>query len=509
MKITDISRDINKENRVYRFGAYCRVSSDKKDQVHSFLAQLKYFREYAQTHEGYVLVDIYADEGITGTSMNKRNEFLRMIKDCKAGKINRIVAKSVSRFARNNEELLTTIRELKNIGVSCFFEKENIDTECMSSEFMVSIFGMQAQQESVNISDNMRWSYQSRMERGEFNTCKAPLGYKLEDGKLVIVDEEAQIVKRIFEMYLSGIGMQRIASQFNKEGILKKSGFPQWHNRTVAYILNNERYMGDALLQKKYTTDTLPFKLKLNKGEKAQYYVENCNPAIISKEQFYAAQELIKSKHSTNGNKNNSIFKRLLVCPECKGTMRRMSNMKGDFWCCRAASSKRSDCSLNIVYEQDLIRACDRLLYKLHNNCDAIIGKTIEYLEKAIIIHGNHREKIHKIDVELKAATERNHRLASLRVKNIITDEEFTKNSLEIGSTIGRLRSERKKLLAFDREDDSIDSLMLLKNTIENGSGEYDEDDIEEIVDRIEVLDDGAVIFQMIGGLRFKERIDI
>ena len=216
MKITDISRHTDKEQKEYRFGAYCRVSSDKDDQIHSFLAQLKYFREYAKNHEGYTLVDIYADEGITGTCMEKRDEFLRMIKDCKDGKINRIVAKSVSRFARNNEELLATIRELKNIGVSCYFEKENIDTDNMSSEFMVSLFGMQAQQESVNISENMRWSYQARMERGEFNTCKAPLGYKLEEGKLKIIEEEAVIIKRVFDLYLSGIGMQQIADIFNE-----------------------------------------------------------------------------------------------------------------------------------------------------------------------------------------------------------------------------------------------------------------------------------------------------
>ncbi|MCR5528689.1 MAG: recombinase family protein [Saccharofermentans sp.] len=509
MKITDISRHTDKEQKEYRFGAYCRVSSDKDDQIHSFLAQLKYFREYAKNHEGYTLVDIYADEGITGTCMEKRDEFLRMIKDCKDGKINRIVAKSVSRFARNNEELLATIRELKNIGVSCYFEKENIDTDNMSSEFMVSLFGMQAQQESVNISENMRWSYQARMERGEFNTCKAPLGYKLEEGKLKIFEEEAVIIKRVFDLYLSGIGMQQIADFFNEEGVLKKHGFPRWHNRTIAYILNNERYMGDARLQKKYTTDTFPFKLKLNKGEKGQYYVENSNPAIISKEEFQAVQRLIKSKGPKGGKKTDSVFKGILLCPECNCAMRRMKNDRGYFWCCRNAVSKRSNCSLHIVYENELSRACERLQKKLFDNCDVLIGRTIDYLEQVITMNEDRREEIHHIDVEIKAATDRNHRLASLRVKNVISDEEFAKGKFEIMNTLSRLKSERKKLLAFDKNDESIDSLMLLKETIEKSLNQYDESVIRDTVDAIVVQDDGMLLFRMIGGLRFRERINV
>ena len=506
MKITDISR--TKEQKPYRFGAYCRVSTDKDDQIHSFLAQLKYFREYANTHEGYTLVDIYADEGITGTSIDKRDEFLRMIRDCKDGKINRIVTKSVSRFARNDEELLATIRELKAIGISILFEKEGIDTRDMSSEFMVSIFGMQAQQESKSISDNVRWSYKARMQNGEFNTCTAPLGYRLENGKLVIYEEEAKIVRRIFKMYLSGLGTQQIARILNEEEVLKQSRNKKWYPASIMYILTNERYMGDVCLQKSYTTDTLPYRVKLNYGEKAKYYVKNSNPGIVSKQEFDDVKAMVEEKRPKPRIETASVFKGFLKCGDCGRVMRRMKNNSGYYWCCKNAANKQGKCTLHIIYEKELSRACERMVMKLVNNSDELIGKTINYIEQVITTQGSRRAAIHKIDLEIKAATERNHHLASLRVKNIITDEELAKNKFEIISTIARLRSERKKMLHLDQNDESLDTLILLKDTIDKIDN-YDDEIIKELVDEIHVEEDGKLAFYLIGGLIVKEKWNI
>ena len=250
MIVTDIPRNSNSDEKI-KLAAYCRVSTNSSEQIHSFMAQVKYYRDYEKNNPRYQLVGIYADEGITGTNMNKRDEFNRMIQDCRDGKIDRIVVKSVSRFARNNEEALRVLRELKDLDVSVLFEKENIDTDTMNSEFIVALFGMNAQQESMTMSDNMRWSYQHRMQSGEFNTCKAPFGFKLSEGKLVIVEEEAELVRRIFNMYLSGQGKFSIAKTLNDECAGKDLGITKWYPSEIVYILKNERYMGDARLQKR------------------------------------------------------------------------------------------------------------------------------------------------------------------------------------------------------------------------------------------------------------------
>ena len=237
-----------------RVAAYCRVSSDSADQKHSYAAQIRAYTDMISKHEGWELVDVYADEGVTGTSMDKREDFKRMLADSQRGLIDRILVKSISRFARNTAECLTCIRQLSANGTTVCFEKEGIDTSRISSELMTALHAAFSQGESESISGNMRWSYQKRMERGEFNTYTAPVGYDLADGRLVINEEAAPVIRWIFELYLSGSNTTEIADQLN----LQQALGIHWQRGRIEYILRNERYAGDALLQKKYTTDTLP-----------------------------------------------------------------------------------------------------------------------------------------------------------------------------------------------------------------------------------------------------------
>ena len=260
MKITEITAE-KKENKIQRLAAYCRVSSDSADQLHSFAAQLRYYSNYEKQHPEFELVGIYADEGLSGTSMKKRAEMNRLIQDCEQGKIDRVIVKSISRFARNTHDLLQTLRLLKSYGVTVFFEEQSIDTSQLNSEMFLTFPGMIAQQESESISGNMRWSYKKRMESGEFNCCAPAYGFDLINGELVVNEDESAVVRRIFGMYLQGIGKQRIADTLNDECVPKKHGEKKWNTTMITYILGNERYIGDALLQKKYTTDTLPFRL--------------------------------------------------------------------------------------------------------------------------------------------------------------------------------------------------------------------------------------------------------
>lgn len=306
MNVIEITAEKKPAQDTIRLAAYCRVSSDSEDQLHSFAAQIRYYKDYERRHPQYRLVDIYADEGITGTCMDKRDDLHRLIRDCKKGLIDRIIVKSVSRFARNTQELLATIRFLKDIGVSVYFEEQGIDTDKLNSEMIVTFPGMAAQQESESISGNMRWSYKKRMESGDFNCCAPAYGFDLIDGNLVINETEAVVVRRIFSMYLQGYGKQAIANKLNEESVPRRHGTKLWYAFGIDYMLNNERYMGDALLQKKYTTDTLPFKKVKNRGERPKYYVENANPAIVSRETYTAVQELQKSRQKNMGGKKTS-----------------------------------------------------------------------------------------------------------------------------------------------------------------------------------------------------------
>lgn len=247
--ITEITTKQQK-TEIIRLAAYCRVSSDSEDQHHSFATQIRYYTEYTQRNPQYRLVDIYADEGITGTCMEKRDDFHRLLRDCKSGLVDRIIVKSVSRFARNTEELLSALRMLSELGVSVYFEEQGIDTAIMNSEMIVTFPGMAAQQESMNISRNMRWSYRKRMESGDFNCCAPAYGFNLVNGRLEINEAEAVVVRRIFSLYLQGFGRQAIANMLNADGVRRRYNHKKWYEFTIEYILNNERYIGDALLQK-------------------------------------------------------------------------------------------------------------------------------------------------------------------------------------------------------------------------------------------------------------------
>ena len=231
--------------------AYCRVSTDQEDQLHSFEAQVDYYTRYISDHPNYEMAGIYADEGITGTNTKKREQFRRMISDCESGKIDMVITKSISRFARNTQDCLQYSRMLKNLGIGILFEKEHINTLDSSGELLFTILSSLAQDESRNISENCKWGIRSKFKKGEMhlNTHKF-LGYDKVDGKLVINEREAKIVRRIYREFLWGHSPQEIAKGLEDEKIEGCMGAKKWYPSTVINILKNEKHMGDALLQK-------------------------------------------------------------------------------------------------------------------------------------------------------------------------------------------------------------------------------------------------------------------
>lgn len=281
------------EQAKLRVAAYARVSSDSEDQLNSYIAQVDFYTKYISSKEDWEMVDIYADEGLTGTEAQKRDDFNRMINDCRAGKIDRLLVKSVSRFARNTGEYIQFMRELLRLGISIYFEKENLDTAKMTSEQAADLYGAFAQMESTNHSSNMRVSNRIRMEKGIFTPPTPPYGYRLVERELEIDRDEADVVRYIFRAYLDGQGKEDIAKELNELGVVRGHGRERWYPSTIHYILTNISYTGNMIWQKTCATDTFPFRQIRNTGQKPQYFVEDSHPAIVSQEDFQRVRELM------------------------------------------------------------------------------------------------------------------------------------------------------------------------------------------------------------------------
>ena len=282
----------NLEPKKKRVAAYCRVSTDQEEQLSSYEAQVNYYTNYIEKHPDYEFAGIYADEGISGTTTKKREQFNRMIEDCKAGKIDMIITKSISRFARNTLDCLNFVRQLKDLGIGVTFEKENIFTLDSKGEVLLSILSSLAQDESRSISENSTWGIRRRFEQGKLHVNHTKfLGYdKDKNGNLVVNEKQAKIVRRIYKEFLDGKGANRIARDLELGGVANWNGKAKWYEGSIRKMLTNEKYKGDALLQKTYTVDFLSKKRADNNGEVPQYYVEDSHPAIIDKEMWEAVQ---------------------------------------------------------------------------------------------------------------------------------------------------------------------------------------------------------------------------
>ena len=359
-----------------RVAAYCRVSTDSDEQATSSEAQVEHYTEFIQKNPEWEFAGIYADDGISGTNTKNRDEFNRMIEDCEAGTIDMIITKSISRFARNTLDCLKYIRQLKDKNIPVFFEKEAINTMDAKGEVLITIMTSLAQQESQSLSQNVKLGLQFRYQNGQVQVNHNHfLGYtKDEEGNLVIDPEQAEVVKRIYREYLEGYSMDKIAKGLEADGILTGAGKTKWWTSTINKILRNEKYIGDALLQKTYTTDFLNKTRVKNNGIVPQYYVEGNHEAIIPKDIFLRVQEeLVRRrvvKTSANGKKRsyscNHCFAQIVICGECGEMFRRIHwnnrGCKSIVWRCLS----RLECHARTVYEKVLenvvIQAINTLL---------------------------------------------------------------------------------------------------------------------------------------------------
>ena len=328
-KITTIPATINKfttapiaSNVKRKVAGYARVSTDTDDQISSYTAQVDYYTKYNKERKDWDFVGIYTDEGVTGTSTKKREGFTRMIKDALAGKIQLIITKSVSRFARNTVDCLTTIRKLKAAGVECYFEKEGIWTLDSAGELLITVLSSISQEEARSISENTTWGQRKSFADGKARVpYKRFLGYdRGEDGNLVVNPEQAKVVKLIYKLFLTGLSYNAIGRELMKRGIKSPAGKDRWYSNTVQSILTSEKMKGDALLQKKFTVDFLTKKVKKNEGEIPQYYVTGNHEAIIPPATFDLVQAEIERRKNGRGKGGYSgatIFSNRIKCGAC------------------------------------------------------------------------------------------------------------------------------------------------------------------------------------------------
>ncbi len=356
------STDFQNLMRKRRVAAYARVSTDKEEQENSFEAQVSYYTQKIQANPQWVFVEVYADEGITGTSIKKRDGFNRMIEDALAGKIDLILTKSVSRFARNTVDSLTTVRKLKEKGVEVYFEKENIYTLDSKGELLITIMSSLAQEEARSISENTAWGRRKAFADGKYSLAYSSfLGYdKGPGGELVINPEQAVIVRRIYDAYLAGQSPYTIAKGLTADGIETLGHKTVWQTSTVQSILTNEKYYGAATLQKTVVTDFLTKVSRKNTGELPMYYIAEDHEPIIPPEKFQMVQEEIRRRRDAGGRAQSvSIFSGRIVCGDCGGFYGRKiwhagSTYASWHWHCNNKFSKRKYCYTPTLKEESL-----------------------------------------------------------------------------------------------------------------------------------------------------------
>ena len=496
--------------RKIRCAAYCRVSSSSNDQLHSYTAQVKFYSEMFNGSETEELVDIYADEGITGTSEDKRDEFKRLITDCKRGKIDRIYTKSISRFARNTKDCLKNLRLLKSLGINVFFEKENIDTSNISDEMMITLMGGLAQEESTSISQNMRWSIRKRMANGTFEQSLPPFGYIKNDGKLIIEPNNAKIVKEIFDMYSNGLGANMIAEKLNDMGILTGMNKTKWNHKMVIYILTNEKYIGDTLLQKSYTTDVLPVKKVYNRGERDKFYIENTHAPIISKEVFNSVQDLIaerKEKYYTPANKKH-VLSSIIKCSYCSKTYKRKIIRGKYYWTCSTHNNRADLCPAHMVPEDNIFEAFIRLCNKLILHSGDILSPLRRELQELYSKKHSTNSTVMDLRRNISAIREQKHVISRLRTKGFLDEKKYNEQLLTLDNKETKIKHEINKVSMTEKEDDTIEQLDTLIECFEykNVVTDFDKEIFSIIVEKI-VVRENELEFNLISGLRFNEII--
>ena len=524
-----VQETVNSTYRAIRVAAYCRVSTKQEEQLNSYENQVKHYTDRINAEPGWILEGIYADKGITGTSYKKRDEFNRMIRRCKQGKIDMIIVKSIARFARNTVDCLKFVRMLRDLGVDVYFEEQGIHSNQPGAEFYITIYGCIAQSESENISANVRWGKAQSAKEGNVPFhYKNFLGYrKGADGKPEIDPDEAEIVRFIYDRFLAGDSLGGIAQKLEDLQISSPSGKPKWQFSTIQSILTNEKYKGDAIINKTYIKDCISKKVMINNGDRPKYYVENNHPAIIDSLTFSRVQEEIarrnsKKKVKQKGSKTEQgrysskyALTELLVCGECKTPYRRctwtISGQKKIVWRCisRLDFGKKYCHNSPSIEESVLHRAIMRAIMDTAlKNSDVLkmlklhIGMGFEENtteDNAL----NIQVRIAEIDAEFKAmlsgvSSDTVDAFDDAKASALITEKTELQKQLEQLHEIQQKRINTKHRL---------DDIYTILDGLKNRPMEYDDQMVRQILECVTVDSKEQITVIFIGGLKIKQSL--
>ena len=502
----------NDNGEIIKVAAYCRVSTDEDNQQNSYATQISYYTEYITNHPDWQLVGIFADEGITGTQVKDRKQFKKMMRAARQKKIDLILCKSISRFARNTVDCLDYVRELKSLGVTVIFEKENINTSSMSSEFAISLYASFAQAESESISKNTTWGIAKSFREGKVQyRVNNMLGYRLDkDGKPYIVEDEAEIVRYIFKEYASGETSKNIAEALTEMGTKRRSGSTKWTRHHVYQILKNEKYVGDALLQKTYTADCIAHDRRKNHGERPMYYVQDCHDAIIDRKTYDIVRlelEKRKRKHKTSpetpaDRDTKYCLSRVLICPYCGNTYKRVlwreKAGKTAVWRCKSRLYGEKCPKSSSYHEEPLQKA----IIAAVNAFITGMGTASTASEKASTGNPEAIERrIKAIHDELtKIEAERDSILAAISgtVFDTMSDrlKELNRLESEYAETLRTLRKQQDELKRNQIKEEKARQLLKDIRPLET----FNDDMIGKIVAKIEAVSKNEIKVTFCGG---------
>jgi len=513
-KITQDTADFNAQTML-RVAAYCRVSTDSAEQLVSLDTQIKHYESYINANPEWQFAGLYYDEGITGTKKEKRPDLLRMIADCENGRIDYIVTKSISRFARNTTDCLGLVRKLQKLGIFIYFEKENIDTGNMESEFMLSILSGLAESESVSIAENNKWSIQRRFQNGTYKISYPPYGYDSVDGEMFVNQPQADIVRFIFAEILSGKGTHRIANELNRRNVPTKKG-GRWTATTIRGMAGNEKYTGDAIFQKTYTDGS--FNRHNNKGEKDRYLIKNHHEPIISHEDFDASQTAIEKRGKEKGVEkhpakylNRYPFSGSIICGQCGGTFKRRIHTSGKHriaWCCNTHIADIKRCAMKYIPESSLEYAFVTMMNKLIFGNQTVLKPLLFSLRG--INSGDSQVKIRELELKLEENAEQQKMLVGLMTKKYLEPAVYKKSNNELlreAESIQRQIESISRLLNCDNRNLNEVSELLQYTTKAAMLKKFDGELLARFVERVLVCSRTEIKFELKCGIALTERL--
>lgn len=494
-----------------RVAGYARVSTDSDEQFTSYEAQVDYYTTYIKSHPEWEFVAVYTDEGISGLGTRRREGFNRMIADALAGRIDLIVTKSVSRFARNTVDSLSTIRKLKENGTEVYFEKENIFTFDGKGELLITLMSSLAQEESRSISENVTWGQRKRMADGKVSMpYKGFLGYrKGSDGLPEIDPEQAEIVRRIYRMFMDGLSISRIAKTLTSEGIPTPRGKQNWQKSVVESILSNEKYKGDARLQKKFTTDFLTKKMKVNEGEVPQYYVKNSHPAIIAPKEWDQVQnELQRRKTSSRQRYCSSAFSGKIYCGECGGVYgakvwHSTDQYRRIIWQCNGKFKGEKKCTTPHLTEEQILSAFRKAVSLLVADRTRLIDD-IQTLRERLTDTSEIECRLSNVDDEIVSLTALTDKYIRDNAVLAQDQDEYRMRFQELSDRYDALKENRDKILAELQtrqiKVDALEHFIRELETIEAIDFTFTPQRWNAIVDMVTVSHDDKLTFRFNGG---------